>query len=214
MGSDKRSGYDVERTLQPHVTVAAMRHGGTHLILPIVRYLTELPIVGAEKLPFVRHKPLGPVIVFYREPRNRFVSKFKWDLRRNGHDITPSLRHDKAIARLIRKKDRRGSQEYLGKYRCQNLYEFFSYWLSVDALVVRYEDLCSAKTGPVEAERIAKHLGRGGEGEAAFHYVFENGNKMFTGQPSRWQQWFGPKSTKAFANTGGPELMKLLGYAY
>src|SRR4051812_49294270 len=58
-------------------TVALLRHGGSHLIRPIVSRL-GFEIVEPGNFGAPLDQAVGPVVVFLRDPRDRMVSTLRW----------------------------------------------------------------------------------------------------------------------------------------
>lgn len=187
------------RALRPHTSIFCLRHGGTHLIKPLVKRLVKLPTVDLGKLPEPEaHVPLGPVVIGLRDPRNVIVASRKWELRRADQSIDPGPQHDAAIAVLIRRE-----MAIMLRYVLASI--------SRPGVVTRFEDLV-APDGPIEAERVGRELGcPDGAGAAALAAVLGTGH-TFTGQYSDHRQWFGPKAKAAWDETGGRRLLTTMGY--
>jgi hypothetical protein len=196
-------------------TVALLRHGGSHLIRPIVAALGfEILEPGNFGAPPDRAE--GPVIVWLRDPRDRMVSTMRfWNgegprakpkkaasLRRYGADP------DAWLAGLLGPE---GFMEHMRGWA-----RTWCYWPG--ACISRFEDM--RRDGPGEISRIAQHLsfghlsvGHWGAGPASALYarVFEQGS-TFTGHYSDWRSAFGPRARAAWDELGGAELLRVMGY--
>lgn len=188
-------------------TVALMRHGGSHLIRPIVAVLgvnrlhepgKDVPLDHAE----------GPVIVFLRDPRNRMVATWRWwsqKPRKAAAMLRGGADADEQIAWLLSRDGGGFLPEMLRWARI---------WCHrPDALTVRFETICA--DGCAEVARIAEHLGLPADAErdiAIFKAVYGHG-RTYTGKHSDWRETFGPASNAMWDANGGPELIELMGYA-
>lgn len=182
-------------TRKPY-TVMALRHGGTHLIIPTVRYLTGGTVYSPKGEDALTCIPGKVVIVFLRDPRNWLVSFFKW----KGGD----LGDDGGLARFMR--SRRKDDSPLNFVR-----RWADRWVEwPGALVSRFEKLLPPD-GVLETVRIARFLGSTKDPDAVYASVFGKSG-TFTGQPSDWRKWFGPESQRVFENGGGGELVRQMGY--
>ena len=187
------------RAERPHTSIFCLRHGGTHLIKPLVKRLVKLPTVDLGKIPNPeKHVPLGPVVIGLRDPRNVIVAAVKWHLRRAGEPIEPGPQHDKALAHQMAQM-----MPYMVRYVSASIHR--------PGVVTRFEALV-APDGPAEAERVARELGCAeGDGAAALAAVLGTGH-TFTGSYSDHRQWFGPRANSAWINSGGVRLLNLMGY--
>lgn len=187
-------------------TVALLRHGGSHLIRPIVARL-GFDIIEPGKHGAAIDQAEGPVIVFLRDPRDRMVATWRWWLRQPGKSdrlARVSAVPDEQLAWLLAEADGGFVAEML------RWAEIWCAW--PNALTVRFEEL--RETGTREIARIAAHLGKPEDYQrdaAIWDAVFEKG-RTFTGRYSDWREMFGPKSTAAWEEHGGPRLLELMGY--
>lgn len=185
-------------------TVALMRHGGSHLIRPIVAGL-GFQIIEPGNFGAGLDEARGPVIVFVRDPRDRMVSTYRWWMqkpRKAGQLETAADTTDGQIAWLL------SEQGFLAE-----MLEWARIWCSwPDRLTARFEGFRA--DGCAEVTRIAMHLGlvRDYQRDAdLFCRVYGHG-RTYTGRHSDWRQTFGPLSNEAWAEHGGPELLDLMGY--
>lgn len=185
----------IPTTRKPY-TVIALRHGGTHLIIPTVRYLTDKTVYSPKGEDALTCIPSSVVIVFLRDPRNWLVSFFKWRGGEQGDD--------QGLARFM--LARRKQDSPLGYAR-----RWASRWVDYPgALTSRFEHLLPPD-GIKETARIADFLHVEKDPAPVFHSVFGQSG-TFTGKPSDWTKWFGPESTAAFTRGGGDDLVQLMGY--
>lgn len=186
------------RTQKPHTSIFCFRHGGTHLIKPLVKRLVKLPTVDLDKLPdSTTHEPLGPVVVSFRDPRNIMVAAIKWDLRRRSLSIEPSFAHDEAIARQIRDQ----------LPRMRRLAEFWN----GKGYFIRFEDLVG-RDGPHKADGLGELLGAPTPtGRTMLAQVLGTGH-TYTGRYSSFREWFGPAAVIAWDEMGGDDLAQIMGY--
>lgn len=185
----------IPTTRKPY-TVIALRHGGTHLIIPTVRYLTGKTVYSPKGNDALTCIPSTVVIVFLRDPRNWLVSFFKW---RGGE-----LGDDRGLARFM--LARRKEESPLGYAR-----SWAKRWVGYPgALTSRFEDLLPPD-GVLETRKIARFLRVKADPAATYARVFGKSG-TFTGKPSDWTKWFGPESNNAFERGGGDDLLKLMGY--
>lgn len=186
-------------------TVALLRHGGSHLIRPIVAGL-GFKIVEPGNFGAPLNQAIGPVIVFVRDPRDRMVSTYRWWMtkpRKAAQLETAAGTTDEQIAYLL------NDQRFL-----RDMLEWARIWCRWGgALRVSFENM--RENGTAEIARIAEHLGKSRDYQrdaALFEEVYGKG-RTYTGRHSDWQQTFGPKSNGIWAENGGPELLELMGYA-
>ncbi len=186
------------------VTVALLRHGGSHLIRPIVAQL-GFDIIEPGNFGAPLNEAQGPVIVFLRDPRDRMVATQRWWLekpRKAASMAAGGNTTDAQIAWLLTEGEFLPEMLRWARIWCQ--------WPG--ALTVRFEEI--RFHGLLAITPIAAHLGlpssdtRAGDIYAA---VWERG-RTYTGNHSDWRQSFGPMSNTAWASNGGPELLELMGY--
>lgn len=185
-------------------TVALLRHGGSHLIRPIVAGLGCEEIVEPGKnAPLDRAQ--GPVIAFVRDPRDRMAATLRWWRGKPGKAARLPAGDDEALAWLLVQAEDGGFLAAMLEWA-----RIWCFWPG--ALRVSFEDMRAQ--GPAEVGRIAAHLGlpadpaRDGRlfGE---HYA---AGKTYTGRHSDWRQTFGPLANAAWAAHGGAELLEIMGY--
>lgn len=177
-------------------TVMAMRHSGTHLILPIVKQITGKALYRPKGEEALICEPSGPVIVFLRDPRNRLISAWRW---KRG-----SLPSDRQMAKFMvtqKDGDARSPMSFMLRWAQR--------WAGFEgALQVRFESIASE--GVREVARIAAFLGKDIDASAIYSRNWRQGT--FTGQHSDWRECFGPLSLEAWNENGGPKLLKTMGY--
>lgn len=174
-----------------------MRHSGTHLILPLVKSLTNRPIFRPKGEQALICKPNGPVVVWLRNPRNRVVSAYRW--KHGGAFPT-----DRQLA------------NYIGKIKAGTHRTPISFmlawaerWAGYDGLKVRFEDV----TGPdgfAAVERLRAFLN--GPADAVVVYAAIVGKGTFTGRHSDWREHFGRRTLAVWRDAGGERLDRLMGY--
>lgn len=184
-------------------TVALMRHGGSHLIRPIVAEM-GFDIVEPGKTGPI-DKAVGPVVVFLREPRNRMVATLRWRYQKPKYVKSLSLvgtEKDDHMAYLL------GEYGFLAE-----MLVWARIWCAwPNAITVRFEDF--ADKGVFEIGRIARHLGVKDDAKrnAELYALYYGHARTYTGAHSVWREWFGPKSEVVWERGGGPELLTLMGY--
>ncbi len=208
----KMTGY----LKKPHATLVGMRHGGMHLIMPIVKGLIDLPLVEAIKMPKLLLPCKGPVVTFWRDPRNVVVAGFRWARKRKDHRwnaIKDAGTEDEQIAAYMmwQKKNRGTYRDGLGVVGA--LSAFIQHWVQRDCgVVTHFETMNDPERGPAEAERISAHLGEPpGTGAALLAAVIGTG-PTYTGEHSDWVKYFGPASRSQWRRAGGETLVEKLGY--
>jgi len=208
-----------------HVTLIMMRHGGARLLKPMVKMMTTLPIVEAGKLPQLAHTPNGPVVRFWRHPRDRVVGMYRWWKDQGGAKFR-SLKgrnDDERIVSLLRlvEQPRPGKTpkspiDLAGLPMIQAMRLFVVHWRDIPAFELKYERLISPETGPREVGELGTYLGYSPPVDADSVSIFDacfRKTHGWTGQaPSRWQDWFGPASTRFWEENGGLDLENLMGY--
>ncbi len=185
-------------------TIALLRHGGSHLIRPIVADL-GFQIIEPGNFGASIDRARGPTIVFLRDPRDRMVATHRWWTGKPRKATSMAAGGDTADGQIAWLLTEGGFlQEMLRWARiwCQ--------WPR--ALTVRFEDF--RKNGPLEVWRIGCHLGLDRtypQDVELFNKVYGQG-RTYTGSHSDWRQTFGPLSNAAWAENGGPELLWLMSY--
>lgn len=197
--------------------MASRRHGGTHLINPICKRLSGHNCRSADKARqlFV---PTGPLVVFLRDPRNIFISRFRWDLKRSHHSTAPlvGFGYDQLLAERLHSvthPNLRDPPEFWHTVGMGYGLAYWGYWLRmpVPKIISRFEVLANAKTGPEEAKRLRDYFQTDADYEAVFHSLYKV-SPTYNAQPTDWREWFGPRMTDAFNMHGGRELLTLMGY--
>lgn len=186
-------------------TVALMRHGGSHLIRPIVAKL-GFEIIEPGNFGAPLDQAQGRVIVFLRDPRDRMVATHRWWLhkpRKAASMAAGGESADAQIAWLLTE----------GQFLPEML-RWARIWCTCpEALTVRFEDL--RERGTNEITRLAAYLGLPANAErdaAIFTQVYGHG-RTYTGRHSDWRDIFGPKATQVWALHGGPDLLWMMGYS-
>ena len=185
-------------------TVALLRHGGSHLIRPIVSQL-GFEIIEPGNFGAPLDEAQGPVIVFLRDPRDRMAATHRWWLGKPRKAASMAAGGDTAdaqIAWLLTEGEFLSEMLRWAEIWCQR----------PGGIVVRFEKL--RESGARDIARIAFHLGiaRDDDRDAAiFTAVYARG-RTYTGNHSDWRKTFGPLSNAAWAGNGGPELLRLMGY--
>ena len=179
-------------------TLIALRHGGTHLIQPIIRHLTDKPVHVPKGRDALECVPSPKLVIFLRDPRNRMVSM----LRYKQPKMVPAVA-DEALAAMIAKPKK-------GVLPVEFMLQWAARWASHETgLIVRFEQLMDAPLH--EVEKLRAYLDAPGSAQAAVDYTLGKSG-TFTGRHSRWREWFGPLSTKAWYEAGGDTLVPLMGY--
>lgn len=185
------------------ITVMVMRHGGSHLIKPIVRYLTGLPIYSPKGQNALTAIPSGKLVVFPRDPRSRAISGYRYKLKRR-RKATPS---DAGLARYLSAPPSGG----IGVVQFMREWaERWMYWPG--AMMVRFEDLVfDPASRHREVVRLGRFLSSERDASEAISYAFETSH-TFTGKYSTWDEWAGPLSREAWEREGGDDVVRMMGY--
>lgn len=184
------------------ITVALMRHGGSHLIRPIVHGMTGAQLLEPGKKGRPIDRAEGPVIVFLREPRDRMVATFRWWSKKEGKAAR--------LAAAGKSVDRQMAWLLSDAGFMADMLRWSKIWCSwPGALTVRFEDIRA--NGPSEVERIATFLGVKCDADELFGQVYKN-SPTYTGRHSDWREWFGPRSLAAWDANGGQELLRVMDY--
>jgi hypothetical protein len=202
---------------RPHCLIAAMRHGGHHLINPLVKKLGVAGLSADKQIGLL--VPDDKLIVFMRDSRNTITSAFRWKLRQCGRTDAPLPGYDEEIAeRLGIVATRKKASKYLpgstGKTGIETRIIYWSHYLQFpNKLVVRFEDLTS-ETPKVQRRTliaIKDYLGSDGDPEAIFATYYRK-STTYSGKFTDWRQWWGPKARASFAHNKGNQLLGILGY--
>lgn len=193
-------------TRKPY-TVAAMRHGGTHLITPIVRTLTGRTVYSPKGLQSLNCIPSQVVIVFRRDPRNRLVSNFRYKNPGALERLTPTERDAQLAAFMVARSVKKPISPL----------EFMKRWALCwyhypGAFDLSFEDLVGPE-GLQHVRWLAEFLEVKRTGAPLEAYEYSLGKSgTWTGRHSRWEEWFGPLSREAWGKFHGDELVRYLGY--
>ena len=162
-------------------TIALMRHGGSHLIRPIIAKL-GFDIIEPGNFGAPLDKSMGPVIVFLRDPRNRMVATLRWwrgKPRKASVLSNVGITDDEQLLYLLRQ------QGFL-----EEMLRWAKIWCSWgDALYVHFEGMSVSKV-----ESISNHLGLPPDKErdkSIYNEVYGHG-RTYTGNHSDWRGSFGP----------------------
>lgn len=182
-------------------TVALMRHGGSHLIRPIVSKM-DFDIVEPGNFGAPLDKAQGPVVVFLRDPRDRMCATLRWWLQkpRKAEQLAAAGATDDAKLAWLMEDD--GFVAEMLRWA-----RIWCVWPG--ALLSRFEDMRA--NGPREVARIAKHLRVEADSAAIYDEVYGRG-RTYTGKHSDWRETFGPLSNAAWERTGGRFLLEIMGY--
>lgn len=194
---------DVEPSSTKPVTLIALRHGGTHLIQPLIRELTQKSVHVPKGQNAIDCRPGKKLVIFLRDPRNRLVSQLRYKNRR----MEPGeLADDRLASLMVREKFGTTTMEYMHVWAAK--------WAQYQGghLQMRFEDLMSDPLYAAECMAIYLDVPGGENATKAVEYTIGKSG-TFTGRHSKWTEWFGPKATKAWRRTDGPRLLELMGYA-
>ncbi len=187
------------------VSLLALRHGGTHLIQPIMQALTGAPCKAPKGDKSLTLEPAAKVVLFLRDPRNRMISNWRY---KAGHHHVADMgaeEIDERLAKfLVRPKH--------GVEPIHHMNQWARRWLAWPGVhLVRFEAMADRDAGIAEVERLAAYLDAPGEPAAAYDATFGK-SVTWTGRHSAWPDWFGPLSTTAWREGGGAPLVDLMGY--
>lgn len=179
-------------------TVMVLRHAGSHLILPMVKFMVGRGVHRAKGQQALTFEPYGPTIVFVRNPRNRLVSNFRWKFGRWPTDLEIA-----AFAIGVKAGEEMSPLDFMLAWAER--------WMRhPGALIVRFEDLSDAVKAPSEIGRIASFIGvHPNVDEVVSAFV---GRGTFTGKHSDWKICFGPKAIATYNERRGQEIDRLMGY--
>ncbi len=183
-------------------TVALMRHGGSHLIRPIVAKM-GYDIIEPGNFGYPLNMAVDPIIIFLRDPRNRMVATLRWwrGKPRKAALLAEAGDTDDAQLRYLL-----GEQGFLSE-----MLEWAKEWCRwrPGSLTVHFEHMDSGVVGC-----IAHHLGLEADeerDESIFVEVYGRG-RTYTGNHSKWKDSFGPLSMAYWNNNSGNELLSMMGY--
>ena len=192
-------------------TVAAMRHSGTHLITPIVRFLTGKTVYSPKGDSSLICIPSPVVIVFVRDPRNWLIAAYRY---KHPRTPWPSQEFDEAAHREGRALDKKLAA-FIPPY-----VEFARKWAArwmgwPGSLGVRFEHLTGdADRAIAEIRRIQTFLGEpaaAASAEDVYARVYKQSG-TFSGRHSRYQEWFGPETMAVWKRHGGDRIAEMMGY--
>lgn len=203
-------------TTRKPFTVAAMRHGGTHLITPIVRKFTDRPVYSPKGVASLNCIPSDVVIVFTRDPRNRVVSNLRYKLGDQAKGLNADQR-DEALATFLASRKHDGAltvidfmARWAQKWRRPNIGPSVRF-----ATLVRFEEL-AGENSLAETTRIGKFLADSGAklvaaaSEARAYALGKSGT--WTGSHSNYAEWFGPRARDYWRSNFGPDCTRAMGY--
>ena len=78
-------------------------------------------------------------------------------------------------------------------------------WLNTEFPVFRFEDAVKDPKGVIDV------LTSDVDPQDIYRRVFGN-SRTYTGRFSRWEEWFGPKTSALWRRCGGIELEEMMGY--
>lgn len=198
-------------------TVAAMRHGGTHLINPVVRRLTNKPVYSPKGASSLVCTPSSIVIVFPRDPRNRAVSNVRYKLGREAVDRLDEAGRDEALFHYLSTRksgDALLPIEFMTRWAQRWCHGKFgnagTHWM-----LCRFEEL-AGPNALLECTKIATFLKEVGADlvctpDVARAYALGTSG-TFTGRHSNYREWFGPKSIAFWNRNFGPSCTMEMGY--
>lgn len=218
---DRFAALELEGKMPP-ATVACLRHAGTHLIRPIVFDLgfriVEPGYKGVdyetgEEIIYPIDQSNGPTILFPRDPRNRIVALCRWKLEHSAATKAIVTRNGMATTNDAMIVATMESEPFIA-----NMLEWAQIWCvdrAHDSLRVTFEALSESdhKARGLVGE-MAKHLGLEPDGVRDQRIVKDHYRQSptYTGDLSRYKDWFGPESWHTWESQGGPQLMRLMGY--
>lgn len=201
------------KLLQPHILVASRRHAGTHLINPLVKRLAGCKTVSADKLGVLFVPAPGQkLIVFTRDSRNIATAAFRWKIRQMGLPDVPTKKWDHDIAEKMRRLNgtKNLPPEMHGLHGLRANYIYWHHWLSQPHHRCRFEDL-TGKRYKKALVALADYLESDQDPLEIWAGLYKKSH-TFSGRFTDWNEWWGTESKQAFVETGGRDLLKLLGY--
>ena len=183
--------------------LAIMRHGGTHLVKPILKQ-TIGSSKGGKGDTILKFPTGGEVIVCTRDPRNRIVSSFRYKQFRVGRHPSASDDHDELLSRYMAGTD---IVQYMHKWADQ--------WMGLpNAHYISFEDFLTEDSAVLAVSGAAEYTGIEVTEEAIRNLwlMFYRNSPTYTGKHSRWQDWFGTKSRAVWKSHNGKLLTKKMGY--
>jgi hypothetical protein len=206
----------VDKLSRPHVLIAAIRHGGTHLINPLVKKLGGRGCSADKQIGLL--VPQNKLIVFTRDSRNTITSAFRWKLRQCGRPDIPMPEYDEEIAKRLGTRNRKKKNKYMPDHATSTGIEtrmaYWKHYLSFEnKLLVRFERITSDdnKTRKRTLLSIKDYLESTEDPEAVLATFYKN-SFTYSGRFTDWREWWGPKAIESFHHNKGNELLKVLGY--
>lgn len=206
-----------QRTNKPY-TVAALRHGGTHLIQPIVRRLTGKTVYAPKGNISLHCIPSRIVVVFTRDPRNRVVSNLRY---KTGLmlDRTTLADRDQALLHFLKTSKAQGHDLPI-----DHMQKWATVWVGMAekpgkraVKLMTFEALASPATGVDEVLQLVAFLNQAQDdplrasSESAYEYSMGKSG-TFTGRHSDWREWFGEESRRFWRANFGAALTSRMGY--
>ena len=202
-------------TTKKPITVAALRHGGTHLITPIIRRLTGKTVYSPKGDAALHCIPSPIVVVFLRDPCNRVVLNLRYKM--EGLWVAWDKSHrDAHLFDFLSKRKKPGALTPI-----EYMIQWEQRWRSdtdreSKFIHTRFETLVDEAASLGEVTRIASLLTAAGldleatPSEARAYSIGQSGT--YTGSHSQFRDWFGPKSAAYWRREFGHELTKRMGY--
>lgn len=208
----RRAAIKEAESHMPPATVACMRHAGTHLIRPIVFGLgfriVEPGYQGARI-----DSAIGSTILFPRDPRNRIVALCRWKLEQSDRTRSIVTRNGAATTKDAMIAATMQSEPFLA-----DMLHWAQIWCfnrRHKSFRVTFEELAESASKAVElVGKIAHYLecSEDIERDEALVKAHFRQSPTYTGDLSRWKEWFGPESWHTWESQGGPKLLHLMGY--
>lgn len=185
-------------------TVALMRHGGSHLIRPIVANL-GFDIIEPGNFGAPLDKSVGPVIVFLRDPRDRMASTLRWWLEKpRKASLFPSNDSTSKDGQMLFLLDDQGF--------LVEMLEWANIWCNWSETIpyrVHFETISYKIVGGIANHlRLPQNPDRD---KKIFSDVYQH-SRTYTGNHSKWREYFGPMSLEFWNKNGGEDLLGMMGY--
>lgn len=206
-----------QRTNKPY-TVAALRHGGTHFITPIVRKLTGKTVYSPKGIISIHCIPSRVCVVFTRDPRNRLISNIRYKLATHD-DALNEMDRDNLVLEFLKRAKQPGHDlpiDFMHKWATVWL-DRVETPLKRAVKLMRFETLADPARGLDEVRALVAFLNEAQDdpllatAEEAYEYSFGKSG-TWTGRHSNWREWFGPKSKAFWRANFGAALTKKMGY--
>jgi hypothetical protein len=179
-----------------------MRHGGSHLIRPIVANL-GFDIIEPGNFGAPLDQAVGSVIVFLRDPRDRMVSTLRWwrGKPRKAASLGDGNNDDAQIRHLLENMGFLAEMLVWANIWCN--------WTKTVPYKVHFETVSSRVVGGIASHlKLPQNPDRD---ERIFSDVYGHG-RTYTGNHSKWRGHFGPLSIEYWNNKGGRDLLEMMGY--